>query len=53
MVRDNVLQVDAKDVNTLYKALKAFDDMLHDPASHIVYKMSPGKATLRFNATPL
>ena len=44
MVRDSVLGLPVDKVNALYKAMKAFDDMLHDYQSHIVYKMEPGRA---------
>ena len=40
--RDSHLDCDVEQVEELYKAMRAFDDIMNDPRNHIRLKMSPG-----------
>ena len=40
--RDSHLDCDVELVEELYKAMRAFDDIMNDPRNHIRLKMSPG-----------
>ena len=42
--RDSVLQVPLELVTPLYRAMKAYTDILYEPDNHINYKLADGRA---------
>ena len=42
-----MMGVPLKDVEKLYKAMRAFDDLLYVKENHIKYKMKPGQCTIK------